>query len=175
MTEILDVQGFVRSTDGGREEIVGLVQEIFPNANGGKLVDSHRIFPKYVALKRAIFSGKRVVGFIFWKLMESDDGSTYALVDHVGVKDGFRRRGIGTALVRYSMKEIRSKRDGCDVMIHCRKNNDAKFFYDELGFETVDLIDGYYANGDPAYEMVLRSEKRRLKRAALPRAREISP
>lgn len=164
--EIRDVGSFVNGVENGRPDLSRLILEIFPNANPEKMMNSHRVFPKYVALKHSM-SGRRVVGFVFWRLTANEDGREYALVDHIGVEKGNRRLGIGTALMGYSLKDIHCNRNCCDVVIHCRKENDAKLFYDKLGFETVDLIEGYYANGDAAYEMVLKGDKKETRKSII--------
>lgn len=66
-----------------------------------------------------------------------------------------RRRGIGTMLMERYLDE--SRRKGARVLtLEVRKGNHAAMeFYKRFNFEPVDVIEGYYNDGEDAYQMQL--------------------
>jgi [ribosomal protein S18]-alanine N-acetyltransferase len=71
----------------------------------------------------------------------------------VAVKDGRRRSGIGTKLVREYIESVEGR--ASMVRLEVRSNNlAAQTFYFKLGFRFIGMVSNYYRNGDNAYIMV---------------------
>jgi ribosomal protein S18 acetylase RimI-like enzyme len=82
---------------------------------------------RYVA---AAWDGARLVGFV----RAISDGITNAYVCTMVVHEDYRRRGIGTELVRRLVGE----RDGVRWVLHSA--DDAVQFYERLGFQLADKM-----------------------------------
>lgn len=82
-----------------------------------------------------------------------------ARIVSLAVAPGYRRSGIGTALMRAVLDRLQAKGIG-EVELETRVSNDgATALYERLGFETVAVKEGYYDDGEDAFLM----------RTALPR------
>ncbi len=71
----------------------------------------------------------------------------------VAVLDGFRKRGIGRALVEEALKGAQIKK--CDELyleVRC-SNNDAVGLYEGMGFDIRQRLKTYYRDGEDAYCM----------------------
>ncbi len=134
-----------------------------------------------VNLERAIFrpSEQYTLGFINWLCRNCTRYSFIAIMDgkpvgyiisciegfgrghviSVGVLSEYRRRGVGTELLRRSICEM--VRDGVDhVILEVRvSNTPAITLYRKLGFEVRDLLRAYYSDGEDGYLMVLDNER----------------
>jgi peptide alpha-N-acetyltransferase len=66
-----------------------------------------------------------------------------------------RKRGIATALMRRSQKEMETVFDAEYVSLHVRRSNAAAFhlYKETLQYEINDVEKGYYADGEDAYDM----------------------
>lgn len=66
-----------------------------------------------------------------------------------------RKRGIATALMRRSQKEMEDVFQAEFVSLHVRKSNRAAFhlYKETLQYEINDVEKGYYADGEDAYDM----------------------
>ena len=84
-----------------------------------------------------------------------------------------RKRGIATALMRRSQKEMHKVFDAEYVSLHVRKSNRAAFhLYNEtLQYEINDVEKAYYADGEDAYDMRCTFAKQEAKERA---AREVA-
>lgn len=73
----------------------------------------------------------------------------------LAVAPEMRRRGIGTMLMERYLDE--SRRRGARVLtLEVRKGNHAAMgFYRRFNLEPVDVIEGYYNDGEDAYQMQL--------------------
>jgi len=73
----------------------------------------------------------------------------------LAVAPDVRRRGIGTMLMERYLEESRKK--GARVLtLEVRKGNHAAIeFYKKFNFMPVDIIKGYYNDGEDAYQMQL--------------------
>ncbi len=71
----------------------------------------------------------------------------------LAVAPDMRRRGIGTMLMERYLEESRKK--GARVLtLEVRKGNHAAMeFYRRFNLEPVDVIEGYYNDGEDAYQM----------------------
>lgn len=66
-----------------------------------------------------------------------------------------RKRGIATALMRRSQREMADVFDAEYVSLHVRKSNRAAYhlYSVTLAYEVNDVEKGYYADGEDAYDM----------------------
>ncbi len=74
----------------------------------------------------------------------------------IAVLPGYRRRGIGTALMKAALRALR-ERYGCEeVYLEVRVSNEPAIrLYEKLGFRKVRVIPMYYMDGEDAYVMAL--------------------
>ena len=81
--------------------------------------------------------------------------SVHARVLMLAVSSEMRRKGIGTLLMRRFMEECHKK--GAKVItLEVRKGNLAAMeFYKRFSFQPIDVIKGYYNDGEDAYQMQL--------------------
>lgn len=89
----------------------------------------------------AVADGK-VIGAVWARVMNDyghidDDTPSLALAIH----DGYRGRGIGTALMQSVMDRLREAGYGC-VSLSVQKSNPALHLYERLGFERVGTVIG---------------------------------
>ncbi|PCN50791.1 ribosomal-protein-alanine N-acetyltransferase [Candidatus Geothermarchaeota archaeon ex4572_27] len=107
--------------------------------------------------------GDKVVGYIMCRVEES-----YSLgipirkvrrghVVSIAVLPEYRKRGIGTSLLKEAIKALK-ERWGCqDVYLEVRiSNTPAINLYKKLGFTISYVRRGYYRDGEDAYEMSLK-------------------
>lgn len=75
----------------------------------------------------------------------------------IGVLPRYRRRGIGTALMRAALSSLCGEY-GCDeVYLEVRVSNEPAIrLYEKLGFEKVRVLHMYYLDGEDAYLMARR-------------------
>ncbi len=73
---------------------------------------------------------------------------------------GFRRRGVGQALMNHGLNEARARRTRLVILEVRRSNQPAISLYRALGFEDTGVRPHYYANGEDALEMGLVLETR---------------
>lgn len=79
----------------------------------------------------------------------------------LAVKEGYRRKGIGTRLVNTYVDSVRTRANM--VRLEVRASNlSAQTFYFRLGFRFVGMINSYYRNGDSAFLMVKPLQNMRL-------------
>lgn len=123
------------------EEVVDLEvsdeQEDFVADNAYSLAESK--FDPYVK-PRAIYAGKRVVGFLMYELLESDgrphDYSIYRLM----IDKRQQGKGYGRAALELAIDEIRQDRHVNRITISYVPGNPvSKRFYGSLGFQEVGL------------------------------------
>jgi [ribosomal protein S18]-alanine N-acetyltransferase len=81
--------------------------------------------------------------------------SVHSRVLMLAVSPEMRRKGIGTMLMNRFMEE--SMKKGAKVLtLEVRKGNGAAMdFYKKLGFQPIDVLKGYYNDGEDAYQMQL--------------------
>lgn len=94
----------------------------------------------------AEFKG-RIVGYVIGTLRWSSIGHVIS----IAVDEAFRRRGIGTMLMKEVMGRLREQ--GAKVYrLEVRVSNvPASKLYEKLGFRKVGVIEGYYGDGESAY------------------------
>jgi len=71
----------------------------------------------------------------------------------IAVKEGRRRKGVGTRLVNEYIDSVKGR--ASMVRLEVRSSNlSAQTFYFKMGFRFIGLVNNYYRNGDNAYIMV---------------------
>lgn len=100
----------------------------------------------------AVFDG-RVVGFLFATPQSSDDGF-YGHICNLAVAPAYRRRGIGTLLLKRAEQEFAL--NGAEgIQLEVRESNlAAREFYRKRGYREVMIFTGYYSNGESAIIMM---------------------
>jgi [ribosomal protein S18]-alanine N-acetyltransferase len=106
-----------------------------------------------VACARSILAqvNGKIVGYVlFWLLPEEVD------IHNIAVHTGFRRQGIGQALLKQVVEQARN-RDSSRVTLEVRVSNvAAQKLYESVGFISQGLRKGYYSDdGEDAVIMAL--------------------
>ena len=124
----------IREEQRGDEDAIGLLVEgAFSSAAVAQLVDAIRRSPGFMPrLSLVATVGDRIVGHVMVSAAELRDGTTtrrIATLSPLAVAPGFRRRSIGSTLVR----EVTARADGCGEPLVVLEGSPA--FYGRLGFE----------------------------------------
>lgn len=100
------------------------------------------------------FDGK-IVGYVLAKMEEDERQPRHGHITSLSVLRTHRKRGIATALMRRSQREMADVFDAEYVSLHVRKSNQAAFhlYSVTLAYEVNDVEKGYYADGEDAYDM----------------------
>lgn len=118
----------------------------------------------YVATTQTSDGTERVVGYALAK-MEDDgaraaDPSDTSNVPHghvtsISVMRSYRRLGLAEKLMRQSLRALAESYGAVYVSLHVRKSNVAAqhLYRDSLQFNVLELVNGYYADGEDAYSM----------------------
>jgi len=94
--------------------------------------------------------GGKVVGYI--AIM---DLGANAKIMSFAVKREFRRKGIGTKLLKAAIKRCKEKGKR-KILLEVRISNTvAQHLYKKNGFKVIDLLPNYYNDGESAYLMAL--------------------
>ncbi|GAB2285360.1 hypothetical protein Dimus_019813 [Dionaea muscipula] len=140
------------------------------SANYGEVVDEiarmeRRIFPKHESLSRTFDQelAKNNSGLLFALIngevagyaMYSWHSSLSASITKLAVKEKYRRRGYGEALLRAAIEKCRI-RNIHRISLHVDPTrNPALDLYKKLGFRIDNLIEQYYSPDRDAYRMYL--------------------
>jgi ribosomal-protein-alanine acetyltransferase len=101
------------------------------------------------------FMGDKPVGYI----ISCIEGFSRGHVISVGVLGEYRRKGIGSELMRRSICSMVDD-DADYVILEVRvSNTPAITLYRKLGFEVRDLLRAYYSDGEDGYLMILNNER----------------
>jgi len=72
----------------------------------------------------------------------------------IAVLEGYRRRGIGQALMVSGLNAMKNVYDAKEAYLEVRvSNTPAIRLYEKLGFRVVKVLEGYYSDGENAYLM----------------------
>ena len=117
---------------------------------------SERQFRSYGVEDRATFlvyeENGETIGYV---IFSSDTSSSTVYLASLAVESQYRRRGIGTELMRRAMEAART-RGAQRMTLHVRTSNDGAIeFYRGLGFGIRATVPGYYRDED-AYRMALK-------------------
>jgi ribosomal-protein-alanine N-acetyltransferase len=103
--------------------------------------------------------GGEVVGYMMNRI-EEDEGffkGDFVRRGHVvsiAVLEGYRRRGIGRALMIEGMSRMKNLYNAQEVVLEVRVSNEPAInLYRSLGFKVVRILKGYYLDGEDAYLM----------------------
>lgn len=105
----------------------------------------------------------QIVGYIMPRVewgMSFFDPKAYVKKGHLvsfAVLAGYRRRGIGTALLSRFMDAMRNVYEVNEVYLEVRVSNlDAIRLYERFGFLKMKVLKYYYADGEDAYLMAVK-------------------
>ena len=100
------------------------------------------------------YDGK-IVGYVLAKMEEDEKQPKHGHITSLSVLRTHRKRGIATALMRRSQREMEDVFSAEFVSLHVRKSNRAAFhlYKETLQYEINDVEKGYYADGEDAYDM----------------------
>ena len=92
-----------------------------------------------------------VVGFVDFSITFNS-----AYISQIGVKESFRRKGIGNLLIGQIIKDCESQEDPVEFLtLEVRESNvAAQTFYKKHKFQAVTVKKAYYSNGENAIAMV---------------------
>ncbi len=94
--------------------------------------------------------GNLVVGYVV--LQHRDFESK---IMSIAVKKEFRRRGIGSNLLKKAIESVKEKGKR-RLLLEVRVSNiPAQNLYKKYGFKVIDILQSYYADGEDAYLMCL--------------------
>ncbi|GAA0150253.1 acyltransferase [Lithospermum erythrorhizon] len=124
-----------------------------------------KIFPKHESLARLFDDelGKRnnglfygvVEGQLAGYVMFSWPSSLFASITKLAVKENYRKKGLGEALLRAAIDKCRT-RNVHRISLHVDPlRTSAMSLYKKLGFQVDTLISGYYSSDRDAYRMYL--------------------
>jgi ribosomal-protein-alanine N-acetyltransferase len=114
---------------------------------------SRAMMKRFAEAKKArvvIAEEKGLAGFCVVHVESVQDGCVgYVVTLDVAVE--WRRKGLAGELMRRVEKEVIA--DGCDVMVlHVAVGNFVAIrFYEDVGYERVDRVDGFYGEGGDAW------------------------
>jgi ribosomal protein S18 acetylase RimI-like enzyme len=100
------------------------------------------------------FDGK-IVGYVLAKMEEDERQPRHGHITSLSVLRSHRKRGIATALMRQSQREMDDVFEAEYVSLHVRKSNRAAYhlYNVTLNYQVNDVEKGYYADGEDAYDM----------------------
>ncbi|XP_062107342.1 uncharacterized protein LOC133818472 [Humulus lupulus] len=146
----------------------GVVELQRNSSNWSTIVESikkleRKIFPEHESLAKSFEDELRkkncellyvdVDGDIAGYVMYSWPSSLSASITELAVKENFRRRGYGEALLKAAIEKSRA-RHVQRISLHVDPlRNPAMNLYKKLGFKVDNLIEGYYSSDRNAYRM----------------------
>ncbi len=95
--------------------------------------------------------GNRLAGYIVTMDVDEWTGKIISFA----VRKEYRRKGIGTMLMRAAIERMRARGKRKIVLEVRVSNEEAQRLYKKFGFKITDVISGYYSDGEDAYLMVL--------------------
>ncbi|MFA7695496.1 MAG: GNAT family N-acetyltransferase [Methanoregula sp.] len=98
-------------------------------------------------------SGTTRVGFTVGSIVQDDPGRAWIL--RMMVRDGFRHRGIGTALLKAVCGVLHGRSVRTIYLTVAPKNEPAVMLYRQEGFVQESLASGYFGEGEDRFVMKL--------------------
>ncbi len=98
----------------------------------------------------------RIVGYVLAKMDdESESEASHGHITSLSVLRTHRKLGLATKLMRASEHQMKEVYDAEFCSLHVRVTNRAAIglYKDALGYEIVGVEEGYYADGEDAYDM----------------------
>lgn len=112
----------------------------------------------YMKIPRSLFivaherPSNRIIGYVIGVIEREAIGHVISIC----VDPGYRRRGLGTTLMRL-IEEFFLREGVCESRLEVRTDNQSAInMYKRLGYETRELLRRYYRDGSDAYVMVKR-------------------
>uniref|UniRef100_A0A6G1S5B6 N-terminal methionine N(alpha)-acetyltransferase NatE n=1 Tax=Aceria tosichella TaxID=561515 RepID=A0A6G1S5B6_9ACAR len=104
--------------------------------------------------KLAYFDGV-LAGVVCCRLELADDGKHLYIVT-LGCLFTYRRRGIGTAMLRHVI-DYAAEKGVDDIYLHVQSSNTVAIqFYKKFGFEINGVVEDYYKNIEPSSALILK-------------------
>ena len=101
----------------------------------------------------SFFVAEHQPGKIIGYCVAAEEGKSAHLIS-IGVIQEYRRRGIGTRLIRRLLANLSSGVK--ELRLEVKENNrEAITFYETMGFKQVDYAQNYYEDGSAAIQMLL--------------------
>ncbi len=94
--------------------------------------------------------GSFIVGYVVLQHREVE-----SKIMSIAVKKEFRRRGIGSSLLKKAIESTREKGKKRLLLEVRVSNTPAQNLYKKYGFKVIDILPSYYADGEDAYLMCL--------------------
>ncbi|CAN1160937.1 STK_02580 [Linum perenne] len=133
------------------EEVVKMERKIFPKHESLAKSFDDELKKKNSGLLYVQTTAGEVVGYV----MYSWPSSLSATITKLAVKDGWRKKGYGEALVKAAIGKCRT-RNVQRVSLHVDPLREAAVgLYKKLGFQVDSLVEGYYSADRNAYRMYL--------------------
>lgn len=102
----------------------------------------------------------QIAGYVLAKMEDDNpdkpkDADPTAHITSISVLREYRRLGIAGRLLEQSLRSMHESYGAKLVSLHVRKSNTAAFnlYKERLGFEVLEVAQGYYADGEDAYSM----------------------
>ncbi len=146
------------------ETVVSINRAVLPeNYPSYFFVEHHLQFPKAFIVAEV---GGRVVGYVMsrvefgWSNIRRGMVARKGHIVSIGVLPQYRRVGIGYNLMVRSMRAMKHFYKASEAYLEVRvSNKPAISLYEKLGYRIVDVIKGYYADGEDAYIMATSLDK----------------
>ncbi len=126
-------------------------------------IEHHRSYPKAFLVAEV---GGEVMGYIMCRVelgFSFFKKATLVKKGHIislAVRPEVRRKGIATHLMTYAMKHMKEYYGAKEYYLEVRvSNTPAISLYKKLGFQIINVIKGYYHDGEDAYLMARPAEE----------------
>ncbi|MBD3228773.1 MAG: GNAT family N-acetyltransferase [Candidatus Lokiarchaeota archaeon] len=101
-------------------------------------------------------SSKKIIGFIMVSLTKRFEDRITGLIYAIAINPDFQGHGIGKKLINAVLERLK-RRKVPSLYLHVKESNEqAIFFYENLGFEKIDYVEEFYSWGEDAWRMVLK-------------------
>ncbi|XP_031503789.1 uncharacterized protein LOC116266630 [Nymphaea colorata] len=158
------------------EENRALIRELPRGTTDSPVVEEivkleRRLFPKHESLSSSFYQelGKKNGGLLYCVLLDEGKpkeqvvgyvmyffpSSLYASVTKLAVRENYRRKGYGEALLKAAIEKCRSRRIQ-RICLHVDPlRRPALCLYQKLGFQVDSIVESYYSADRDAYRMYL--------------------
>lgn len=137
------------------EEVIRINRMCLPeNYSASFFIELYMNYPETFIVAEV---GNRIVGYVMCRIETGFSRFNLVKRGHVisiAVLPGYRRMGIGEALLKEALRAMNEYYDVKECYLEVRvSNTPAINLYKKLGFEIERIIRGYYADGENAYLM----------------------
>ena len=97
----------------------------------------------------------KVVGYVLSKIEDDDDSIPHGHITSISVIRTYRKLGLGQKLMNCAHHDMSEILGAKYVSLHVRRSNRAALglYQDRLGYELMEIEEGYYADGEDAFSM----------------------